>query len=100
MRTIVGKSITDTEFHVIDLDDEPVRITFQKQVEDIIISSPDGDIFIGWDYEKPEDFTEMNALLLKPFDNMKEISKERCTHFYLMGKEKGKKLRVYVTVQK
>lgn len=99
IREIQGKSTTDTEFHVLDIDG-PTVIKFIKQVEDIIISSPDGDILIGWDYESPEDFTPMNSLLLKAFDNLKEISKERCTHFYLMPKEQGKTLRVYVTVQK
>lgn len=99
MRDIAGKSNTGDEFHVIDLDG-PVRIVFQKQIEDIIINTPDGDLFIGWDYDKPEDFTPDNCMLITAGDKMKEIAKERCTHFYMMPKEKGKLLRVYVTVQK
>lgn len=99
IRDVFGKSNTDDEFHVLDIDG-PTRIIFQKQVEDIIIRTPDGDILIGWDYESPEEFTEMNSMLMTPSDNMKEITKERCTHFYVMPKEKGKTLRVYITVQK
>lgn len=99
IKDIQGKSSTSDEFHVIDLDG-PTRLIFQKQIEDIIISSPDGDIFIGWDYDKPEDFTPDNCMLLQAADKMKEISKERCTHFYMMPKEQGKTIKVYVTVQK
>lgn len=102
MITIYGKSTTDTEFHVIKLTDESVKIEFIKQVEDIIVSSPDGDILIGWDYGDPAEFTEDNCLLLMKDDKQKEISKERCTHFYLMKRIKGdgKTLTVYVTAQK
>ena len=99
IRDVLGKSNDSDEFHVLDIDG-PTRIIFKKQVEDIIISSPDGDLFIGWDYADPSDFTETNCLLLKAVDNLKEISKERCTHFYMMPREKKKLLRVYVTVQK
>ena len=99
MRDIQGKSSIDDEFHVLDIDG-PTRIIFKKQIEDIIITSPDGDLFIGWDYADPADFTPDNCLLLKATDNLKEISKERCTHFYMMPREKGKTLRCYVTVQK
>lgn len=100
MITINGKSNTDDEFHVIDLTDDPVKIVFQKQVEDIIISSPDGDILIGWDYTDESEFTPNNCMLLREGDKMKEIPKEHCTHFYLMAKEKGVSLRVYVCAQK
>lgn len=99
MREIIGKSNTSDEFHVIDLSG-PTRITFQKQIEDIIINSPDGDLFIGWDYDNPEEFTPDNCMLFLAGDKMKEIAKERCTHFYLMPVEKEKTLRVYIAVQK
>jgi hypothetical protein len=99
MKQIFGKSNTDDEFHVIDLS-EPVKIVFQKQVEDIIVSSPDGDILIGWDYAQESDFTPDNCMLLREGDKMKEITKERCTHFYMMPKESGKTLKVYLCAQK
>lgn len=99
MRDVQGKSQDSDEFHVLDIDG-PTRLIFRKQVEDIIINTPDGDLFIGWDYEKPEDFTPDNCMLITAKDNMKEITKERCTHFYMMPREKGKTLKVYITVQK
>jgi hypothetical protein len=98
IRDIVGKSLTDDEFHVIDLDG-PVRIIFQKQVEDIIINCK-GDLLIGWDYASPADFTSDNAMLYQAGDKMKEITKERCTHFYLMPLKEGEKLRAYLVAQK
>jgi hypothetical protein len=99
MRQIQSKHKIDTEFHVLDLS-EPTVINFEKQIEDIIVTSPEGDILIGWDYERDEDFTPDNCMLLREGDKMKEISKERCTKFYLMPKEPGQVLRVYVTAQK
>jgi len=99
MIVIEGKSLTDDEFHVVDLGDEPVCIKFLKQIEDLIISSPDGEILFGWDYGSPEEFTPTNAMLLKPHDNMKGLSKERITHLYMMAREAGT-LRVYILAQK
>lgn len=99
MTDIFGKSIDGDEFHVLDISG-PTRLIFKKQVEDIIINTPDGDLLIGWDYATPEDFTKDNCMLITPRDNMKEIAKERCTHFYMMPKKDGETLKVYVTIQK
>lgn len=99
MREILGKDDPSGSFYVLDIDGK-TRINFQRQVEDIIINSPDGDLFIGWDYNDPSEFTEMNSMLFTVKDNMKEITKERCTHFYVMPKEEGKKLRVYIATQR
>ena len=99
MKDIQGKDDPTGAFYVLDING-PTRLVFQKQVEDILITSPDGDIFIGWDYSDPADFTKDNSLLLKAVDNLKEISKERCTHFYMMPKDERKQLRVYVTTQR
>ncbi len=101
MKTIISKYDTReaTEFYVIDLD-EPTKIDFKMQVVDIIISSPEIDILIGWDYKTDDEFTPDNSLLLKTFDNMKEISKEMCTHFYLMPYKEGTKGKVFVTSQR
>lgn len=99
MKEIRSKSHTNDEFHVIDLS-EPTRLVFEKMVEGFIISAPDGEILFGWDYDSPEDFTIDNAMLLKPFDNMKEFKKITYTHLYFMPKEKGKIIKVYVCIQK
>lgn len=98
MRDIQGKGAGD-EFHVLDIDG-PTRIVFQKQVEDIIINCKDGDLLFGWDYTDPSEFTEMNSMLYQSGDKMKEITKDRCTHFYMMPLEKGKTLRVYIVAQR
>lgn len=87
------------EHFVVDLE-EPTKINFVQQVEDVIISSPDIDVLIGSDYVKDEDFTEMNCMLVKPQDNMKELTRDFITTFYLMPKNKGEKGRVYVMVQR
>lgn len=99
IRDIPGKSNDGDEFHVIDVSG-PTRLVFIKAIEDIIINTPDGDLLIGWDYASPEDFTPDNCMLITAKDNMKEIAKERCTHFYMMPKDEEKTIRVYVTVQK
>ena len=88
-----------TEFFVIDLS-ESTKIDFGQQVIDVIVSSPDIDILIGWDYRDDSEFTPTNSLLVKTFDNMKEISKELCTKFYLMPYKEGTKGKVFVTVQR
>jgi|SRR5882724_9714270 len=100
MIIINGKSLTDDEFHVIDLDSEPVCIKFLKQIEDVVISSPQGDILFGWDYSDPSEFSPTNAMLLTPHDNMKGLNKERITHFYMMAKDVNQKIRVYLLAQK
>lgn len=99
MKEFKLKGYGSSERIVIDLE-EPVKINFLKQVEDIIMSSPDVNILYGCDYETESDFNEMNAMLLKTFDNLKEISKERCTHLYIMPAEKGTKGRVYIEGQR
>ena len=100
MKTITSQvGRVSTEFYVFQLE-EPTKINFGQQVVDVIISSPEIDVLIGWDYDKDEDFIETNSMLIKTFDNMKEISKEMCTTFYLMPYEKGKKGKVFVTAQR
>jgi len=97
MKTIESKSHTDDEFHVIRLT-EPTRLVFDKAVEGFIISTPDEEILFGWDYQNSDKFTKDNAMLLKPFDNMKDFKKITFTHLYLMPKEKP--CTVYVTITK
>ena len=97
MRDILGKGKGD-EFHVIDIDG-PTRIIFQKQVEDIILNCK-GDLLFGWDYADPSEFNEYNAMLYQAGDKLKELTKDRCTHFYLMPLKKGERLRVYICAQR
>jgi hypothetical protein len=100
MKKIVSQAGREsTEFFVIDLE-EPTMIDFVQQVVDVIVSTPDIDILVGWDYAKDEDFTDRNSMLIKTHDNMKEIAKELCTHFYLMPYLKGTKGKVFVTIQR
>lgn len=87
----------DTEYYVVELN-EPVKIDFKQQVNDVIMSSPDIEVLVGWDYENESEFTKDNAMLLKPHDNMKELSRERCTHLYLMPRTDGTHGTVYITV--
>ena len=90
---------TDTEFFVINLE-EPTKISFGYQSTDVIVSSPDIDILVGWDYENETDFTPENSMLIKVHDNLKELAKEMCTHFYLMPYKTGEKGKVFVTIQR
>lgn len=97
MKDIKSKSHTNDEFHVIYLT-EPTRLVLDKASESFIISSPEDEIFFGWDYDNPDDFTKDNAMLLKPFDNIKDFKKITFTHLYL--RPKNKSCRVYVCIQK
>lgn len=100
MREVYSKSHTDDEFHVIDLDG-PTRLMFDKMIDGFIISSPDGEILFGWDYGSPDEFKSDNAMLLKPFDNMKDFKKVNLTHLYLMPLvRQSVPLKVYICVTK
>lgn len=95
IREIFSKSHTDDEFHVLDITG-PTRLIFDKLQDGFIISSPTEEILFGWDYSSPEEFTKDNAMLLKPFDNMKDFKKITFTHLYLMPKDDGKMAQVYI----
>lgn len=88
-----------TEHFVIDVGHEETRINFGAghQIDDLMISSPDGDVFLSWDNEK---FSSTNCLLLKGNDNLKEFNNVRCTKIHLMSKDDTKIIRVYVTIQR
>jgi hypothetical protein len=52
MKTISGNGVyIDTEHFVLDVGEEPVCINFVRQVDDIIISTPDGPALLKWDNE-------------------------------------------------
>ncbi len=99
MITITSKyDIVGTEHYVLQLGFEPVKINFIQQIDDLLVSSPDEDILIAWDV--PE-FREDENLLIKPHDNLKELSNLRATSMVLRTREDlGKTIPVWVTVQR
>lgn len=87
MKYIQGHGQRDQNEHFVIKLTEPTRIDFVNQIEDVLISSPEGDILFGFDYKADEDFHPNNAMLLKSNDNLKEFGKERCSHLYIMPKD-------------
>lgn len=85
-----------TEHYVLTLDSEIVKIHFGKQIDDLLISSPDGEVLISWDVENWDD---TKCLLIKSFDNLKELNNLRCTNLLLKNRE-PKNITVYCTVQR
>lgn len=88
-----------TEHIVVHLTDEPIMYFFQRQVDDIMITSPDGDVLLCWDIDHEGEWDDNNCLLLKSFDNMKEIGGIRTNLIALKARELGKNLTVYLTAQ-
>lgn len=83
-------------FKVLDFEgDEVIRLTYSKQVDDIMISIEGGDVLMRWD---SDEWIEDECMLLKEKDNFKEIGKLSCTHLLLKSKD-GSKVRAYVCAQ-
>ena len=100
MRTITGSGEHDgTEHFVFDLTHEQVNIDFGQghQIDDVLISTPDGDLFLSWDNAS---FSSENCILVKAVDNLKEFNNIRCTKIHVMGKDPDKSIRVYLTIQR
>ena len=93
-----SSGLEGTEFYPLELDNEPVMIHFGKQIDDLLISSPEGDVLISWDLA---DWDDSQSMLIKTFDNLKEITNLRCTTLlvkkYLTD---GKKIKVWITAQR
>jgi hypothetical protein len=101
MKTIIlgsKEGIIDTKHIVVDVPVEGVILDFVSIIEDVIITSPQGDILMCWDLKPGEEFKENESLLLKTKDNMKEFADVNCTQLALKPLE-GLPLKVYVTVQ-
>ena len=93
-----SSGLEGTEFYPLELDNEPVMIHFSKQIDDLMISSPDGDVLISWDLA---DWDDSQSMLIKTFDNLKEINNLRCTIFSVKKKDNdGKKIKVYIVAQR
>ena len=100
MKTIVvGSELPrDTEHLVIKVTQDPLFLNFRRQVDDILITSPDGDILVSWDLNHESVWDDTNCLLLKAVDNMKEIGNIKTSLIALKAKE-DKELTVYLTAQ-
>lgn len=95
-----GKGFVGTEHYVLDLDNEPVIINFDKQIDDLLISSPQKDVLISWDVNE---WNDKECLLIKTFDNLKEINNLRCTKLLLKSSETlkdGETIKVFATIQR
>lgn len=83
-------------FKVILLEgDEVVRITYSRQVDDIMISLEGGDILVRWD---SDDWVDDECMLIKQQDNLKEIGKISITHLLMKSKD-GNRVKVYTAAQ-
>ncbi|PWU05325.1 MAG: hypothetical protein C5B43_03505 [Verrucomicrobia bacterium] len=96
MRQINLEARDSDIFKVIELQEqEVVRITYSKQVDDFMISVEGGDILLRWDVD---DWNDDECILVKQFDNLKEINKLSCTHILMKSKD-GSKVKVYTCAQ-
>ena len=86
-----------TEHYVLTISDEVTCINFGRQVDDIMISSPEGDIVCSWD---TDGFQDDECMLIKEHDNLKEIGKVQCSHFYMKSYVPGKSVKVFLTAQR
>jgi hypothetical protein len=98
MKQIFGsQEYKGSDFFVLDVGGEPIRITCKYQFDDLIISSPDGDVLLSWDMD---DFDENKCIPINPHDNLKEISGLTSTHLLLRAKDVTKTLKVYLCLQR
>src|SRR5215469_2943191 len=78
-KLIIGKDepgyYKDTEHLVLSVDGQGVLLVFVRQVDDVLINTPDGDILVSWDIDHEiSEFNKEACMLLSQKDNMKEIS--------------------------
>lgn len=96
----------DTEHIVIDIGagtDYPQAVVFDfvRQIDDLLIQTPDGDLLMSWDLDHDQqEFDESKCMLLKAFDNMKEIGNLKTTLLAIRPKDTTQTLRVYLTAQR
>jgi len=97
MRQINLEARDSDIFKVIDLQgNEVVRISYSKQVDDIMISVDGGDVLLRWD---ADNWVDDECMLLKEKDNFKEIGKLSCTHLLLKPKDPDVSVRAYICAQ-
>lgn len=88
----------DTEHLVIVLGVDPVMYFFQRQVDDILISSPDGDVLLNWDMSHDSEWDDNRCMLIQKTDNMKEIGNIK-TNLIALKSLNGEAKTVYLTAQ-
>ncbi len=99
--TIGSETIYENAEHIVlDIDDEPVLLHFTRGIDDLLISSPDGDLLMSWKIGHDSEWDDRNCLLLSQRDNMKEIGGIKTSLLALKAKEKNVVLTVYITVQR
>ena len=89
----------DTEHLVVQVTSEPVMYYFKRQVDDILVTSPDGDVLLCWDVVHESEWDDNKCLLLKAVDNMKEIGNIKTSLIALKAREEGKTIKVFLTAQ-
>jgi hypothetical protein len=84
---------------VVSATEKPVMYDFQTQFDDLIISSPEGDVLISWTVTHGSEWSDEECMLVKPFDNLKEFNNMKTTQIALKAAE-NKTLKVYLTIQR
>lgn len=100
MRTIVvGTDLPkDTEHLVLSVTQDPLLLHFKRQVDDILITSPDGDVLLSWDLNHESQWDDTKCILLKAVDNLKEIGNIKASLIALKARGE-KEITVYLTAQ-
>lgn len=89
----------DTEHLVLVVTQEPILLDFIRAVDDLLISSPDGDLLIAWKLGHDSDWNDKSCLLISQKDNLKEISGIKTSLLALKARDM-ESLTVYVTIQR
>lgn len=96
----VGSALPrDTEHLVLTVTSEPVIYFFRRAVDDILITSPDGDVLLCWDINHQSEWDDDKCILLQSRDNLKEIGRINTSLIAIKAREGGKTLTVYLTAQ-
>lgn len=91
---------SDAEHIVLNVSSEPILINFVRAIDDVIISSPDGDILLAWKLGHDTEWDDNKCMILTIRDNMKEIGNLKTTLLAVKAKEESKTLTVYITAQR
>ena len=80
---------------------DAVVFDFVRQIDDLLIQTPDGDLLLAWDIDHDtQGFDESKCMLIKAVDNMKEISNLKTTLLAIKPADVTKTMKVYITVQR
>ena len=99
MKTLsVGSRLPKDVYHLVLMIDEPILIHFQHMIDDILISSPEGDILLSWDVDHDSEWSDEKCMLLREGDKLKEIGGIK-TSLLALKSATGTPLKVYLTAQ-